>query len=172
MLRIDLGALRQGPIEMTQAVPADDPVLEDLEFQLEGGVQLAGRLMEAWPGKYYWHGQLLAKVSRACRRCLAPVAVDIAHTLDVLYTEDEKAEDPAAYVIQPRATEIDPGDAVREELILAVPDFVLCHEGCRGICAGCGVDLNTDACTCKPEPDQRWAALQALKSVHDDEGRE
>ena len=171
MLRIDLSALRNGPIEMAQAVPASDTALEGLEFQLVGDVRLTGRLMEAGPGSYYWHGQLSARVSQPCRRCLGSVAVDVTRALEVLYTEDESAEDPAAYSISSRATDIDPGEAVKEELILAVPDFVLCDEGCRGICAGCGVDLNAGDCTCKLEPDQRWAALDALKQAQHDEGR-
>ena len=63
-------------------------------------------------------------------------------------------------------------EAVREELILSVPDYVLCTDECKGICAGCGVDLNTGTCTCKKEPDDRWAALEALKTAQHEEGRE
>ena len=171
MLRIDLSALRNGPIDMAQTVPADDSALEGLEFQLDGGVRLSGRLSETGPGRYYWHGQLLAQVSQPCRRCLTSVAVDVDRAMELLFTEDETAEDPAAYVIPPRAADIDPGVAVREELILAVPDYVLCNDECKGLCAGCGVDLNVDSCTCEPEPDERWAALNALKSAQMDEGR-
>ncbi len=171
MLRIDLSALRNGPIDMTQTVPTDDATLEGLEFQLEGGVRLAGRLSEAGPGRYYWHGKMLTQVSLPCRRCLAPVSVAIDRAMELLYTEDDSAEDPAAYIIHPRAADIDPGEAVREELILAVPDYVLCKDGCKGLCAGCGVDLNVNECTCEPEPDERWAALNALKSAQTDEGR-
>jgi len=172
MLRIDLGALRHGPIDMAQVVSADDTLLEGLEFQLSKDVSLHGRLMEAGAGRYYWHGRLETQVQCPCRRCLATVTVDVEHPIEVLFTEDQEAEDPASYVIPPKAMEIDPGDAVREELILSVPNYVLCSEQCKGICAGCGVDLNTGSCTCKPEPDERWAALEALKTAQHEEGRE
>jgi uncharacterized protein len=98
--------------------------------------------------------------------------VDVKHPIEVLFTEDQEADDPASYVIPPKAMEIDPGDAVREELMLSVPDYVLCDEACKGICAGCGTDLNSARCTCQPELDQRWAALEALKSTQLEEGRE
>jgi uncharacterized protein len=157
---------------MAQTVGADDTLFDGLEFQLSGDVHLTGRLMEAGTGRYYWHGRLATKVTRPCRRCLVPVSVEVSSNVEVLFTEDETADDPAAYVIPRKTMEIDPGVAVREELILAVPEFVLCAEDCRGICAGCGTDLNVGSCTCVPEPDQRWAALKALKTTQHEEGRE
>jgi len=172
MLRIDLGALHHGPIVMDQVVSAGDKLFEGLEFELSEDVKLHGRLMEAGSGSFFWRGRLETRVVSPCRRCLAPVTVDVSHAMEVLFTEDDVADDPAAYSIPPKAMEIDPGEAVREELILSVPDYVLCSEECRGICAGCGTDLNTGSCKCESEPDQRWAALEALKAPQDEEGRE
>ena len=157
---------------MSQAVGADDTLFEGLEFQLSKDVSLHGRLMDAGGGRYYWHGRLETEIQSPCRRCLKTVTVDVKHPIEVLFTEDQEAEDPASYVIPPKAMELDPGEAVREELILSVPDYVLCSEGCRGICAGCGTDLNTGSCTCESEPDERWAALEALKTAQHEEGRE
>jgi uncharacterized protein len=57
---------------------------------------------------------------------------------------------------------------IREELILAVPEYVLCREECRGLCPRCGKDLNEGPCACRPEPDPRWAALEALKHMGPD----
>ena len=170
MLRIGLAALRQGSIDMVQAVPADDPLFEPLELELGGPVHLSGRLMEAGAGRYYWRGGIRARVRATCRRCLGAVDVEVAQPVGVFFTEDANAEDPAAYFIQPRAAELDPGEAVREELVLAVPEYVLCRKECRGICPGCGEDLNRSSCACKPEPDHRWAPLEALKAaLHGDE---
>ena len=171
MLRIDLGALRHGPIEMAQVVSADDTLFDELEFQLSKDVHLHGRINEAGGGRYYWHGRLETEVRSPCRRCLVPVPVAIKHPIEVLFTEDEAADDPAAYVIPHKAVEIDPGEVVREELMLSVPDYVVCREDCKGICAGCGIDLNSGSCTCELELDQRWAALEALKSAQHEEGR-
>jgi uncharacterized protein len=154
---------------MAQAVPADDPVFEKLEFQLSEPVHLSGRLTDAGTGRYYWHGGLTTHVRAVCRRCLAEVEVAIEQPVEVLFTDDAAADDPAAYVIDPDAAELDSGQAVREELILAVPDYVLCSDGCKGLCPRCGTDLNTGTCQCKPETDMRWSALEKLRTGIPDE---
>ena len=37
---------------------------------------------------------------------------------------------------------------LREQLIVALPERVLCNEGCQGICPSCGADLNVSGCDC------------------------
>jgi uncharacterized protein len=170
MLRIGLGALRQGPLDVARAVPADDAVFEKLEFQLSEPVHLGGRLMDAGIGQYYWHGTLRTRVKAECRRCLTETEVEIDQQVEALFTEDQATDDPAAYVINPDAKELDLAEAVREELILAVPEYALCKDDCRGLCPRCGADLNAGPCTCTPETDRRWSMLQALRSeLPDDE---
>ncbi len=44
---------------------------------------------------------------------------------------------------------IDLSDDIRQEMILAIPTILLCKEDCKGICAGCGVNLNQEGCQCK-----------------------
>ena len=58
---------------------------------------------------------------------------------------------------------LDLSEAVREEVVLAVDPYVVCDAKCRGLCSGCGVDLNFGECTCEgTEIDPRWAALRSL----------
>ena len=54
-------------------------------------------------------------------------------------------------------------DLLREELLLSQPTKPVCKEDCKGICAGCGAELNSEPCTCPPEVDPRWDALKDLK---------
>ena len=37
---------------------------------------------------------------------------------------------------------------VREEMLLNFPMKVLCSEDCKGICSGCGANLNNQKCSC------------------------
>jgi uncharacterized protein len=54
-------------------------------------------------------------------------------------------------------------EEVRQLILLDVPLKHLCREDCRGICPGCGVDLNAAECTCtKAEIDPRWAKLSEV----------
>lgn len=169
MLRVDLRALDQGSIETAGRVAPNDPALGSLEFALAAPIDVRGRLMEAGTGRYFWDAGIRTTVGASCRRCLAPVTVAVDQPIKVLFTEDEGADDPASYAIPPGTMVLDLGEAVRQELILAVPNYVLCREGCRGMCPRCGADLNTGPCQCRPEADPRWAALEALRTARPDD---
>jgi len=59
--------------------------------------------------------------------------------------------------------EIDITDDIRDTVLLSVPMKNLCSEDCRGLCAGCGANLNTEPCRCAaPAADPRWEALRKL----------
>jgi uncharacterized protein len=45
-------------------------------------------------------------------------------------------------------TGIDLTDAVREEVALTAPMWLLCREDCAGLCPTCGADLNEGPCAC------------------------
>ena len=169
MLQVDLRSLTQGPVDTDGQLAADDPDLAGLDFTLTAPVLVHGRLSDAGEGKYYWRGRLETTVDAECRRCLQPVSIPIKASVDALFTEDESADDPSVYPLPRQATGVDLGPAVREELIFAVPEFVLCKPDCRGLCPRCGADLNAGPCQCRPESDPRWAALEALKSRPADE---
>ena len=52
---------------------------------------------------------------------------------------------------------------VTEEILLTVPDHILCKDDCKGICPGCGADRNSVDCGCETaEVDPRWAGLKEL----------
>ena len=40
---------------------------------------------------------------------------------------------------------------VVDEVVLSLPTAPLCERDCRGICPGCGIHLNTEACKCVDE---------------------
>jgi uncharacterized protein len=165
MLRVDLRALDRGPVETRAAVPPGDPALLDLGFTLAADVRVSGRLTAAGPGQFYWSGQLVTSVAANCRRCLKEITLAVEAPLEVLFTEQADTDDPLARVIPARATVVDLSEPIREELILAVPEYALCRDDCRGLCPHCGKDLNVGPCACAPEPDARWAALEALRST-------
>ena len=164
MLRIDLAAVREGPVETASEVAADDPLIVGAGIALASPLVVTGRLSTAGEGKYYWQARLATVVQSECRRCLTPVRVPLAQSFALVFvTEDEGAEEDDCYVVPARATTLDLSQAVREELILAVPQFVECRDDCRGLCPRCGADLNAGPCSCRPETDPRWAALTKLR---------
>lgn len=163
MIRADLRALAQGPIDTPGEVAPDDPLFDDVDFTLAAPVLVTGRLTASGPGRYYWHARIVTTVAAECRRCLARVCVPVASEIEALFTEDASVDDAASYFLPAGSLELDLSEPIREELILSVPEYVLCREDCPGLCARCGQDLNEGPCECRAEPDPRWAALEKLK---------
>lgn len=60
--------------------------------------------------------------------------------------------------------EINLAPLIREQVLLALPTRPLCGDGCRGLCGGCGVDLNREPCACSTSSaDPRMAFFRTLK---------
>ena|SRR5712691_1135518 len=165
MLQVDLRELSSGPVLTQAELAGDDPLFAGLEVALAEPVRVAGRLQAAGEGRFYWRGSLRTHAAGQCRRCLTPVSIAVAADVSALFAQDPDAlEDPDSYPLAREATQIDLRPAVREELLLAVPRWVLCREDCRGLCPRCGKDLNAGPCDCPPAGDPRWQALAAFKA--------
>jgi uncharacterized protein len=112
-------------------------------------------------------GQVRGTFEQACRRCLEPVEVRVDEELGRLYRagdalEEDESEDVLAL---PEHAELDLSGPVREQVVVAVPRYVYCREGCRGLCPQCGTNWNESECDCTTdEMDERWAPLRQLQS--------
>jgi len=74
---------------------------------------------------------------------------------------DTKEED--VVLLLPEQVEVDLNPYIEENLILSIPMKMLCREDCKGICPGCGADLNHEVCRCgRSEIDPRWKKLKDL----------
>ncbi len=58
--------------------------------------------------------------------------------------------------------QVDLTEAIRQNVLLAVPMVTLCQEDCAGLCPQCGHDLNLGPCQCEPEVDNRLNVLKTL----------
>ena len=56
-----------------------------------------------------------------------------------------------------------------ESIILNIPVRILCKSECRGLCSGCGVNLNFEKCQCEIETDPRWEVLKTLVTTEEEE---
>ncbi len=164
MLPVDVGGLDRGPVDVSRTIASDDPLFDDLDFELTGPVRVSGRLLSASLGRFYWQGSIATDVDATCRRCLSSTPRQIDAQVHLVFTEDQDTDDPSEYVVPEGADVLDLSEAIREELILVLEAYVLCREDCKGLCPSCGTDLNTNSCDCRPPSDPRWAALEKSKS--------
>ena len=114
-------------------------------------------------------GELRARVSQTCGRCLAPSAVTVTAAIDVRLVPRPAIGDSVELgaadldVDFYEKDEFDLGALIDAETSLALPMKPLCREGCLGICPVCGGNRNVVACGCPPRPpDPRLAVLKDL----------
>lgn len=104
-----------------------------------------------------WHG--------TCRRC-ATAATGLVHA-DVHELYQHVVTDPDAFELV--GDQLDLAPMVGEVIVLDAPASPLCRPDCRGLCPTCGIDRNTESCTCSTDvTDPRWGALDQLKGQLDD----
>ena len=117
-------------------------------------------------------GDFSTEVEVRCARCIEPVPTKVGGSFDLLYRplgvdagKDERSISEAETEIGYYSGEgIQLEDVLREQILLALPLRVVCKDDCRGLCSGCGKNLNVEACVCGDQPpDPRWAALADLK---------
>jgi uncharacterized protein len=166
MPKVDLGQLaRKKRLQIDARVPADDPLFHGLAFQLRGPLQIELEAQQAGHDVLV-RGTLDGEAGLACRRCLTDVGLPIHEEVALLFragVSEADAEADEAYALPAKGNELDLRDALREHLVLAVPEFVICRETCQGLCPSCGTNLNEETCSCEPERvDQRWATLLKL----------
>jgi uncharacterized protein len=98
----------------------------------------------------------------ACRRCLTEVTGRTAVDVDEIYADSVGEDDDAFEIV---GDQVDLAPAIREYVVLELPDDVLCREDCAGICPQCGTDRNAGACGCDTTVrDERWAILDQLRA--------
>ena len=102
-----------------------------------------------------------------CDRCLAvyekPLMLDF-HLLFRIGKDTLQTEEDEVVVLPAETLELDLSEWIQEQLVLAIPMKMLCSEDCKGICAGCGANLNDDVCSCAaPATDPRWDKLKTLR---------
>ena len=102
-----------------------------------------------------------AMLSCVCDRCGAPFDKPF-HTLveRMLASELEDSANDDILLLDDGAFDLDA--LAREAFILGMDTKTLCREGCKGLCSGCGANLNREACRCKKQIDPRWAVLKKL----------
>lgn len=96
-----------------------------------------------------------------CDRCLEefdrPKSVSYACVL-----AEEKQQEDNDEIILLENDEVDLAELARTAFILAMDTKTLCSPDCKGLCGGCGVNLNREPCRCKKQVDPRLAALAKL----------
>lgn len=116
-------------------------------------------------------GELSTRVELACARCLEPVEQKVQRSFDLLYRP--QGADAGRDELSVTAAEAEVSyyqgegllleDALREQVLLALPLKAICREDCKGLCPQCGSNLNQGQCSCaEVHEDPRWSPLKEI----------
>ncbi len=181
---IDLTTLAADRVPVVADIPAAALDVPAEDFTVVGDAHFAGDVERGSGETYHLRGQLTAKLEMPCARCTEPVrfAVDVPVDLRFVPAVVERAggrpspsatgdddddgremaeDDPLiAWYDEPR---IDLAQVAREQCYLAMPMKPLCQEECQGLCPQCGINRNSDTCSCESRwEDPRLAVLKSL----------
>ena len=142
---VDLSDLLYG-----QCCPVTEPVVAEGTVRNTAGVLVM-------------KGRLHTTVHGICDRCATEYDETVEMPIDVvLVTEMANEENEDEWVFPLVADAADLEDIVRTVFVLNFDPKLLCDPECKGLCCGCGRNLNHEECTCQKEIDPRFAALKQL----------
>jgi uncharacterized protein len=174
MLKVELRSLELGEV-----------VLQELDLASVLGLDLAPELSTG-PLEVHCElsksfdvilakGWVKGKMLLSCDRCLQSFESGYKSYFELQYRskiEEEPEQDDDGESIPEFSVEtvyfegdvLDVADQIRQTVLLSVPMRALCRDDCRGLCGGCGKNLNVDSCECTGKPsDDRWAKLKNWK---------
>jgi uncharacterized protein len=170
-MRIELDKLEEQAGNFSRVYQPADIALDDRDVRLGEPAEVHGRIKRKG-SEVELRGELRATIEVACARCLKAVQLPVQTEFverfvrSVSWRGEEQhelhEEDLNLAVFDGEVIDLD--DVVREEILLAIPDHVLCRGDCEGLCPHCGADRNVTACGCENEEvDSRWGALRDLR---------
>jgi uncharacterized protein len=99
-------------------------------------------------------GEVTARLSFVCSRCLIPFEFPVASRFDLVYLPEEidalseELTDEKIDQMYYSGRQLDLRTVVLEQLNLTFPSKPLCGPGCEGICAVCGEIVRDAKCSC------------------------
>lgn len=151
-----------------------DPSELRLDYDSVEGVRqiLADLSIQRSGEEYFCQGEISAKMTLECARCLGTFDLDVVGELDFIACSQDhydsfrsEAVDSEDYVLfEGINLVVDITDQIRQALLLCIGIKPLCSDECLGLCPVCGGNLNVNKCACdRKEMDPRWSGLADLK---------
>lgn len=124
-------------------------------------------------GGFHITGRIQADPLLECSRCLKtfPYHIDTEVNIDLASTSDwgsapehelKRSELDTEFY---QGDEIDEGEFIKEQVLIAIPMVPLHQPDCKGLCPVCGTDLNEAECGCQKDKPGESGAFSALKDL-------
>jgi uncharacterized protein len=115
------------------------------DYQLTRPLDFQGTIRHSGGGVIALTGRLRTAYRGECARCLVPVetALDLA-VAETFRPAAQTGEEDDSYPYSGPLLDI--SQALRDNLVLAMPQRLYCREDCRGLCPVCGANCNETDC--------------------------
>jgi uncharacterized protein len=169
-VRIELATLEGPRVRFAYSYAEGELVLSEDRVRLVQPPRVSGEIRREGR-RAHVKGRIGAQVQVECDRCLKLIElpVDSNFKLEYVTREDYQAQQAVELTEDDLDLTIFDGEVididalVTEEILLAIPDHILCQDNCKGICPRCGADRSSMDCGCESaEVDPRWAGLKEL----------
>ena len=139
-------------------VPSLQLAFSILDIEFVSPVQGSVQLLRHSEDNIYVKAEVSAEIEMQCGRCLDPFSIDIAAAFEIQFTPADNHEDMASGGFEDEeryydGETFDISEDTRQALVIQIPVWPLCSQECEGLCAGCGVNLNDEHCTCEDTDD-------------------
>lgn len=145
---------------------ADQVVFRSISFK--------GQLVHEGHGLFLLTGRLKATAQAECARCLIPVDFELDVPVDAVYRSGKVSAEAAPQMDEDESYgyaghRIDLDQAIRDNLLLGLPQRILCKEDCPGLCPVCGNNLNERNCGCTTSAAGPVSPFDSLKQLLQDD---
>jgi uncharacterized protein len=169
-MRIDITTLRQGANQLDLIEDAETLEIKWADSALGGPVKVSLEL-DVSGDDIRIDGVVSAVVEEECSRCLRIYKRDLEAELHLYAVgargrrrDPEPDEDQGEGMLVHDGRQLDLWEEVRSAILLSTPMQPLCALDCKGLCPGCGANLNDGPCKCSQrEVDPRWRGLEKLR---------
>ena len=125
------------------------------------GVHIKGKVRNM-AGAMLLNARLDAVLSLVCDRCAKPFEREKTVEYETLLAFELENGENDDIVLLDKDGVLELDELMQEVFLLEMDTKNLCDQDCKGLCSGCGADLNYESCRCKKEIDPRLAKLAQL----------
>ena len=122
---------------------ADEQLIDIPECVFDGAVKINGTITLTGEHTCFVEGEVAFTLKGECTRCLSDAVNDYVAE----FKEALEENNPDGYSV--KNDMVDLTAIVDDVIAMNIPVGFLCKEDCKGLCAGCGTNLNDGECKCK-----------------------
>ncbi|NTW05450.1 MAG: DUF177 domain-containing protein [Peptococcaceae bacterium] len=149
--------------EIDLTISLDSAESQHGQINFSSQLKLTGNLINE-KGLIILNGLIEGQGEITCGSCLEffkfPVKAEI---MEIYYSQLSIGSQPNEEWVYYKGNTIDITSEVKKAVLLSLPMKIICKDDCKGLCSGCGHNLNLGKCSCNIEDiDIRLAVLKKL----------